>query len=82
MRVKIGERIGAILSATNDTVSFLGYGKYVGNEVPPEFPIENPKLQLDNGQTVWGYQCWWASEYQTKQIIGNRKVIMVTVDSE
>ena len=35
MRVKQGERVYAVLSATATEVSFLGFGVYVGDEVPP-----------------------------------------------
>lgn len=24
-----------------------------------EFTSKNPRIKLDNGKTVWGYECWW-----------------------
>lgn len=30
-----GQRVGAILSANNGVVKLLGFGVYVGDEVPP-----------------------------------------------
>jgi len=68
---EIGERVGAILSATSEgVVNFLGYGTYDGEHVPPpdvcpdrhELKITNPRITLDSGETVWGMQCWWGSE--------------------
>lgn len=60
---KSGDRIGAIRSAKNNTVQLLGYGTYLGDEVPGDlYPRPTPKLQLDNGNVVWGFQCWWGSE--------------------
>lgn len=59
---KIGDRIGAVLSANKETVNLLGYGIYAEDEIPPNgilhiIGAKNPKLQLDNGKMVWGYQC-------------------------
>lgn len=82
---KIGDRIGAILSGNETSVHFLGYGVYVGDEVPPtgflhDAGAKNPKLQLDNGNVVWGYQCWWGSEGKVKEIIGGRKIINAVIN--
>jgi hypothetical protein len=77
----IGERIGALVSADGDVVKFLGYGTYAGYEVPPamgsrslttlmnQMGVENPKLVLDNGDVVWGCECWWATEKETREEI-------------
>jgi hypothetical protein len=83
----IGDRVGAILSANETTVKLLGYGTYEGEEVPPDgwmhdAEITNPKIRLDGGDVVWGYQCWWASEDRVKQMIGNRNVVMATIEQE
>ena len=84
--MKIGDRVGAIKSADKEVVRFYGYGTYTGGEVPPkevdeflsELELENPKIELDNGNIVWGCQCWWGSEEKVKQMIGNRAVEIVT----
>ena len=80
-----GRRVGAILKADENTVHLLGYGTYEGDEVPGtgflhEANITNPKIKLDDGRVVWGYQCWWGDEEATKKSIGNREVIDATVD--
>jgi hypothetical protein len=75
---KIGDRVGALLSAKGDTVKLLGYGVYVGDEVPDEEAgglgamvreagVKNPKILLDNGQVVWGCECWWGDEEVVKK---------------
>jgi hypothetical protein len=79
---KIGERIGAIQKADQTAVWFFGYGVYAGDEVPPsgflhDLDRPNPKLQLDNGDVVWGYESWWGPEDQIKEVIGDRQVIIV-----
>ena len=85
--MKIGDRVGAIRSADENTVYVYGYGTYQGEEVPPEGTIgafgvdlgkvglKNPKILLDNGTVVWGCQCWWGPEERIKkEIIGDREV--------
>lgn len=70
---KQGDRIGAILSAKNNVVKLLGYGVYLGKETPPDYPFPNPKLQMDNGAIVWGYQCWWGDESAVESQIAKYK---------
>lgn len=72
---KIGDRVGAVLSASDSEklIQFLGYGVYEGSEVPVsaagwmsrgliDAGIPNPKIRLDNGDVVWGCECWWGAE--------------------
>lgn len=82
---KIGDRIGAVLSADESTVKLLGYGTYVGDEVPPtglahDMNLPSPNLQLENGRTVWGFQCWWGSEEAVKKMIGDRKIVNAVIE--
>jgi hypothetical protein len=51
-------------------------------DLPEEFPAEharvalilaesNPRIKLDNGETVWGYECWWSDvETFEKKAVG------------
>lgn len=83
-----GERVGAILSEDGGVVNFLGYGVYRGSEVPPpgvtcmgtdlhELGIANPRIDLDNGDTVWGCQCWWGPEKDIQGYLQNKAVVEV-----
>jgi hypothetical protein len=81
MREK-GTRVGAIKSANETTVYLFGYGVYEGDEVPPtglmnELGVKNPKIVLDNGKVIWGYQSWWGPEEEVRRMIGSREVIEV-----
>lgn len=29
------------------------------------FPSDNPRIKLDNGETIWGDECWWSKAVQT-----------------
>jgi hypothetical protein len=79
--MQAGERVGAVLGASKGSeniksvVRFLGYGIYLGCEVNPDIGISNPKIQLDNGNIVWGFQCWWGSEDKIKEQLSLYDVI-------
>ena len=85
MRVEIGSRVGAIQSADSEKVDFYGYGVYEGEEIPSKeeneflnkLSIPNPKIKLDSGKFVWGYECWWGPEDRVKEMIGERTVNIV-----
>jgi len=75
-----GKRVGAMLSADKATrqVNLLGYGVYVDDEVPPpdinpalNVGIPNPKIVLDNGEVVWGMECWWGSENWFRELMAS-----------
>lgn len=69
---KIGDRVGAIIGGDAKRVELLGFGVYSGDEVPEgargmgplmvEAGMTNPKITLDNGDVVWGCECWWGPE--------------------
>ena len=80
MMAKQGDRVGAIRSANSEEVVFYGYGVYEGDTLPPDFPIPNPTIKLDNGKIVYGYECWWGPEEKVKEMIGGRKVTDVFPD--
>jgi hypothetical protein len=78
--VEIGARVGAIQKADNEEVYLYGFGIYQGDEIPSrgylkDMGVKNPKILLDNGQTIWGFECWWGEEEKIKRIIGERKII-------
>lgn len=80
--VKVGERVGAIQKANETSVYLFGYGVYEGNHIPEEgwlheANIPNPKIVLDDGRSVYGYQCWWGPEDSVKRQIGDREIIIV-----
>lgn len=92
MARQIGTRVGAILSGKNGVVEFLGYGTYVGDQVPEEAvgPMAevmrevggtNPKIELDSGKVVYGCECWWGGEEAVKkQLTEFNEVIEVDID--
>lgn len=82
MTLNVGDRVGAMLSMTNErAVQFLGYGVYEGDFNYPgmksEFP--NPRIRLDNGEVVWGMECWWGPEESVKQRLTDHSVVMYRI---
>lgn len=72
-------RVIAVRDADEHTVNIYGFGEYVGDEPCPSFfDIPNPKILLDNGGVVWGYQCWWcdAEKFQSEMLCG-RDIVTV-----
>lgn len=67
---KIGDRIGALIGGDPETkvLKYLGVGTYQGDETPPpeaggfNIGLPCPKLVLDNGDVVYGCECWWGPE--------------------
>ena len=93
--MNIGERVGVVLSAHDGVVKFLGYGTYEGSQIPETDDIKfaglslksanisNPKLKLDNGDIVWGCECWWGPEEKIKRALETAKeIINVDIKTE
>lgn len=81
-----GDRVGAIYKCDQkeNKYEIFGYGVYQGEEVPLEAvgfmadmvrenKIGNPKIFLDNGEILYGCECWWGSESQVKSKIESAK---------
>lgn len=88
MSKAVGQRVAAIMDASATDVRLFGYGTYVGDEVPPpeiqfmgmHIDVPNPKIVLDDGKVVWGCECWWGPEEETKAKLGSRTVTMVDIE--
>lgn len=80
---KIGDRVGAMLSANDKQVHLIGFGTYQGDHVPPDdiggfnIGLPNPKLVMDDGTVVYGCECWWGSEAAVRAKIGDREIVQV-----
>ena len=88
----IGDNVCAILSADKNNVQVIGYGKYLGDEVPDRHVVgplpkalhlasaKNPKLQMEDGTIVWGCECWWGDVTSANEFIGDRNIINVDME--
>lgn len=75
----MSKRVIAIRNSDEENVYIYGYGEYVGEEPCPKlFNCKNPKIILDNGNVIWGCECWWGNADRVeKEIIKDRNVIVV-----
>src|SRR6185437_10617072 len=39
----------------------------------------NPRIKLDNGEVVWGRECWWGSEEEVKTKIDGKTIVMCKI---
>lgn len=72
-------RVGVLFSVDYNAkiVQLIGYGELVGDEIPPKNinpwisggNRPNPKIILDDGDIVWGCECWWGAEDIIKEKI-------------
>jgi len=90
---EVGLRVGAVACEGQGVIYLLGYGTYVGDEVPPDegggsmtpflhrLGRKNPKIVLDSGEIVWGCECWWGDASGLERMIekDNLAVIHLTV---
>jgi len=40
----------------------------------------NPMIRLDNGNVVWGFQCWWGDEEKIAGWVGDRELVVVPIE--
>lgn len=83
MRAQIGERVGAIQKTdpNSKTAVIFGYGVYDGEKTHP-IGIPNPHITLDNGQEVWGCECWWGPEKKIQEMLEGFTVEVVDTPSQ
>lgn len=50
--------IGADPPAAQANMSEYGWVEW-GHPFEDDPAFRNPKITLDNGNVIWGYECWW-----------------------
>lgn len=80
LKRKAPKRVIAVRDANKEEINIFGYGEYVGEMPCPELcDIPNPKIVLDNGEVVWGYECWWGdAERFEKEVKQGRTINVVS----
>jgi hypothetical protein len=95
---KPGDRVGAMRNKTSDTAYLYGFGVYEGEFVPGEddgpqpqgdtadlvkrVESKNPRIRLDNGQVVWGCECWWGPEKAIQEEIEGLKIVRCNISED
>jgi hypothetical protein len=71
---EIGETV--LVFEPDDPKKFIGKGTYLGVEqIDVEedksdkivTSFESPKIKLENGRIIYGFECWWAPEDTNKE---------------
>jgi hypothetical protein len=93
MEYEAGQRVGAARNTNGGKIFLYGWGVYEGDHVPGEEAAvglgkairargaANPRIRLDDGQIVYGCECWWGPEDQMRRMIadGNLEVVEVSI---
>lgn len=76
------KRVIAIQSSNDEEVLIYGYGTYLGNKPCPILDgIPNPCIELENGNLVWGCECWWGdADHYEKEILNGRIIKIVPLE--
>jgi len=75
-RPEVGTRVGVIESEEDGEVRFMGYGVYEGEDLFAE-ELTTPRLRLDCGVVVHGYECWWTTEEKMKTFLEGKTVVQM-----
>jgi len=91
--MKIGDRVGALISKKDGVVRFLGWGTYAGEHIPGpeagflapllrEAGLKNPRIDLDSGKSVYGCECWWGPPSIVDPMLAGAALLNVDIDDE
>ena len=90
--METNKRVGAVCSMDKKVLRLFGYGVYEGDFVPEnddvklmglplsKMGLENPRIKLDNGDIVWGCECWWGEEDIVKGLEKDRTVEIISIN--
>ncbi len=83
MRAEKGSRVGALQSIKDKKATLFGFGIFEGSFDPHTGEecavplLGNPRIKLDSGDYVWGFECWWGPEEEIRRRIEGCEVIEV-----
>ncbi len=88
---KPGARVIAISHSKGRDMFYFGYGVYEGDFVPKEAAgwlaevavnteTTNPRIKLDDGNVVYGCECWWGSVEGFKEKYPDVNLIKVDIN--
>lgn len=75
-----GIRVGALESINGNVARVFGFGVFEGSfdpvtgEEASSWFLGNPRIKLDDGKYVWGFECWWGPEDKIRQKIADMKI--------
>ena len=87
----VGSRVAAVSHGTGDEIFIFGYGVYEGDFVPGddaqgmladmcrETKLKNPRIRLDNGDVVYGCECWWGPEDVVRKKFEGKTIVEISI---
>lgn len=78
----VGTRVMAVLSVRDGVVWLMGEGEYLDNdteEAKKTVGFPNPTIKLDNGEIVFGCECWWGPVDRCKKNWEGMRYVTVPV---
>ena len=91
-KVQLGDRVIALADIKDNVAKIFGYGTYIGELIPDyegergtmsdtlkKLQIPNPTIELDNGDSVYGCECWWGAESDIKNKIKDCEIKTITI---
>ena len=94
----VGSRVGAVRNVDDETIYLYGFGVYEGDfpigeddspqpkgsaaELLENKDQTNPRIRLDNGQVVWGCECWMGTEEVIKRNMEGKRVVRVNISQD
>jgi len=92
-RAKVGERVGVLrgMIKGTDKCGVFGFGVRIPNEIPKKGiyfvgvdlhkrGVEVPTMLLDNGEKVYGCECWWGRESYIKEVLENHNIVECSIE--
>ena len=61
--IEIGDKVEVFSANMKDN---LGDGVYLGDVETPMG--SSPEINLDNGETIYGFECWWMPKVEAERI--------------
>lgn len=90
MAVQVGDRVIALRSANNNEKKAYSYGAgvYKGEQLVEHNPklkelgFKNPCIELDDGNLVYGMECWWGPEEAVKKRFEGFEFVQVSIPAD
>jgi hypothetical protein len=73
-----GARVGIVATAIHGRCELIGWGTYLGRITFRDRSV--PKIQLDSGEEMLGFEFWWGPEEDVKrQLQHYTEIVTVTL---
>lgn len=75
-----GDRVACVRNATATHVYLYVVGTYIGREAREDG--DDAKIRLDDGQELYGAECYWSFERELAEITEGKIIEVVSIENE